>query len=405
MERRLVVNEIQALVDGLAERLGRPVGVDDRRFRAIAYSSHSDEIDSVRRTSILGREAPQAVRGWLEDLGVLRAERALRVPENTELGMVARVCVPVRFRGRLLGLLWLVEPEPPFDEDQLALCQECATALADELYRAERQDDVERQREADAVRRLLDATEGDAGAAGIAADAAYAVLIVEAVFPAEHAGAAGIDLRLMEAVDRARRLVPPKHQLAAVQGTRATVVVAAPGAAEIGRYAAELLHGVQEALADAAGDGAIVGVSDAVTSVAELPGARDHAALCVQMGRSMPDRDRLVSWEELGAMRLIAELVGARDPRTLVPGPLRKLLGEPDADTLVRTLEAYLEHAGDVAGAATELYVHRSSLYNRLRRIEELIGVDLRSGSDRLELHLGVRLWRMGGTQAPPDVV
>jgi hypothetical protein len=44
---------------------------------------------------------------------------------------------------------------------------------------------------------------------------------------------------------------------------------------------------------------------------------------------------------------------------------------------------------------ARELFIHRSSLYNRLHRVEELSGIDMRSGADRLTLHLGLRLWRL----------
>jgi DNA-binding PucR family transcriptional regulator len=61
------------------------------------------------------------------------------------------------------------------------------------------------------------------------------------------------------------------------------------------------------------------------------------------------------------------------------------------------TLETYLEYAGDATRSAAALFLHRSSFYSRLHRIEGLAGVDLKSGADRLELHLGLRLWRMGG--------
>jgi DNA-binding PucR family transcriptional regulator len=72
-----------------------------------------------------------------------------------------------------------------------------------------------------------------------------------------------------------------------------------------------------------------------------------------------------------------------------------QLLVSPEATTLVGTLETYLDHAGDAQAAASALFVHRSTLYNRLHRIEELTGIDLRAGDDRLELHLGLRIWRM----------
>ena len=65
--------ELQELVDALAAEIGRPVGIDDQRFEAIAYSPHEHDYDDVRAASILRRRAPQEVVEWLDDLGVRRA--------------------------------------------------------------------------------------------------------------------------------------------------------------------------------------------------------------------------------------------------------------------------------------------------------------------------------------------
>jgi DNA-binding PucR family transcriptional regulator len=390
------VNEIQILVDSLAQRLQRPVGVDDRRFRAIAYSSHAHEIDSVRRTSILGRQAPDAVTRWLESLGLMQARDVVHVPANPEFEMVRRVSIPVRFHDRLLGFLWLVEDEAPLTPDELELCRRVVDELAQELYRERQQTNEERRLEAAWVRHALDGAPAAAGP-GIAPDALYAVLVVHVHPAAPAVAAAGIDVRLTEAVDQLRRGIGPRHQMVVVEDRGARVVLSAGGAAEIRRHAAGLLTAAEAELADVDGASVVVGVSDLLESIDALPAAAAQARRAAQLGQSMPDLGRLVLWSDLGVMRLLGELVGDRDPATLIPAPVRRLLADPDASSLVRTLEAYLEHAGDVAAAAAELYVHRSSLYNRLRRIEEVAGVDIRSGADRLDLHLGIRLWRMGG--------
>ena len=65
------------------------------------------------------------------------------------------------------------------------------------------------------------------------------------------------------------------------------------------------------------------------------------------------------------------------------------LLADP---VLAATAEVYLDRAGSVQRAATALSVHRQTLYYRLRRIEELTGLDLADGRDRLRLHLALTL-------------
>ena len=62
---------------------------------------------------------------------------------------------------------------------------------------------------------------------------------------------------------------------------------------------------------------------------------------------------------------------------------------------LVETLEAYLDRAGDARAAAAALFIHRTTLYHRLRRIERIAGVDLRDGDDRLLLHMALRIRRL----------
>jgi DNA-binding PucR family transcriptional regulator len=90
-------------------------------------------------------------------------------------------------------------------------------------------------------------------------------------------------------------------------------------------------------------------------------------------------------------------------------GPYRFVLGQPESDIeanaervlgpladderyadLVRTLEAYLKLHGSVNGVARELYLHRNTVRQRLRRISQLTGAKLSSADDRLALQLAL---------------
>src|SRR4051812_30858726 len=68
--------------------------------------------------------------------------------------------------------------------------------------------------------------------------------------------------------------------------------------------------------------------------------------------------------------------------------------GNPRTRVLLETLEAYLARGGRKAEAARALHLERQSLYLRLRRIEELLGVSLDDEDVALGLHLAVRAWR-----------
>ena len=103
------------------------------------------------------------------------------------------------------------------------------------------------------------------------------------------------------------------------------------------------------------------------------------------------------AWSSLGIYRILAQLQPADLEReTLHPGLLR-LIEDPAHHDLVESLEAYFDRAGDMQATATYLALHRSSLYYRLSRVEEIAGVNLRSGDDRLALHLGIKMARLAG--------
>ena len=66
----------------------------------------------------------------------------------------------------------------------------------------------------------------------------------------------------------------------------------------------------------------------------------------------------------------------------------------PRSRALLDTLEAYLAAGGRKAEAARALHLERQSLYLRLRRIEETLGVSLDDEDVVLGLHLAVRALR-----------
>ena len=64
---------------------------------------------------------------------------------------------------------------------------------------------------------------------------------------------------------------------------------------------------------------------------------------------------------------------------------------------LVRTLEAFLEADGNVAGTAQRLFTHRHTIYYRLERVRELSGLDVSSSDGREKLSLGLKAMRVLG--------
>ena len=84
--------------------------------------------------------------------------------------------------------------------------------------------------------------------------------------------------------------------------------------------------------------------------------------------------------------------------RELIHPGLPKLFALQSKESLVQTLEAYLDNGCDTKLTAEALFLHRASLYYRLQRIEAITDSSLKSGADRLALHSGLKLARLVGT-------
>jgi len=97
-----------------------------------------------------------------------------------------------------------------------------------------------------------------------------------------------------------------------------------------------------------------------------------------------------------GVTDLLHDLRDAPEVDAFVEEQLGPLLRDGSARTrvLLETLEAYLTAGGRKAQAARALHLERQSLYLRLRRIEEVLGVSLDDEDAVLGLHLAVRALR-----------
>lgn len=403
------VNELQELIDALAAELERPVGLDDRDFCSLAYSSHVDEIDPVRLSSILHRRAPRAVIEYLASVGIHDAGDHVRLAANPALGMSARVCLPLRFEGALLGYVWLFDEPAPLGAAELDTARRFASEAAAMLFRLRRLESADRARERELLARLLGVSEGDPQQAADALTAvgfvAAAPLAAVAVLRAASAAGAAIDdavrVRLATAADRLRRSSPAHHVLCTAAGDDVAVLLMVGSESELERRVARLDTCAADALSGHAHWSCVIGVGAPRAALSQAPEAYREARQATAAGLAQPQLRPVVQWDRLGASRTLLQLLASTRPAAAVPGCVRTLLAAPDADALIPTALAYLERAGDAKATAQELYLHRSTLYNRLHRIEAVAGVDLRSGDQRLELHLGLRLWQLAGGTMP----
>ncbi|MDH6567593.1 hypothetical protein M2160_002614 [Streptomyces sp. SAI-117] len=125
-------------------------------------------------------------------------------------------------------------------------------------------------------------------------------------------------------------------------------------------------------------------------SLAELAPAWQEASDAARAALAEPGFGPVAEWSRIGPYRLLTAL----PPETAHDPVVRPLLA-PAHRELARTAEVYLDCAGQAGRTAAELGIHRQTLYYRLSRVEQLTGLDLDDGEDRLLLHMALKAARL----------
>jgi hypothetical protein len=444
----MALSELQTLVDDLAQRLNAPTVLEDHEQRMIVYSSHNGgPIDDVRRDSILRREASRDVRDWFQQFGIFRANAPLRIPSHPELGILGRLCAPVRFRGRLMGYLFLIDDDQRLAAPDVGVVEQAEAHAGALLY----EEELAQRLSASILSNLLgpsaDLRENAAQQlleqGLVAADAPHAVVYLRPVdlsapsLPEligeilwelgrrrNHGGLLRVARQdhgvLLVRVgtledDRAARLIADEardmltQRLGSAGGTAATVArgerseLRGPPGREGPGGASRPGDDNGERPRKAGGPGGwsvspgkcrvIAGLGDPQRHLTSAVVSYRQALLAARVSASVPGVGDVASWNSLGAFRALVQLPPGERCDSCLDPRLDKLLAA-DGD-LAQTVETYLDLGGDARRTAEQLNVHRATLYYRLNKAQQLTGANLRDGNDRLALHLSFKLARL----------
>ncbi|MFF4322445.1 PucR family transcriptional regulator [Streptomyces sp. NPDC001568] len=414
-------DEYQDLVDEISALLGAPATLENRDFRLIAFGAHDSDsdggelvLDPVRTRSILTRQSTSAVRSWFEGFGIARATGPVRIPAAPDAGVFrGRICLPVRYRGIVQGYVWLLDQEGPDaaaagpGPQALAAAMEVAQRIG-VLLAQEAKAGADLSREFLAVLTAGRGWQQDMAVAalrlalGTAGEGPHTVVCVApwaGEIPQSVPGAAAVCVVPAQDGEAGGRLAA----LVRMRGTDALAPAltalgrllpraAEPqGAGAGGPRAAQPTPGQPPAGAPAAGaPGMNAGVSDPVRALGELPAAWEQAGAAARAAAAQPRFGPVAQWSRIGPYRMLAALSpGPADD------PAARTLLSPAHRELARTAEVFLDCAGQAGRAAAVLGVHRQTLYYRLGKVEQLTGLDLDEGEDRLLLHMALKASRL----------
>lgn len=398
VQPRLRVDDaLSDLAQTIATLTGGLVTIEDTAARVLAYSRSSDEVDELRRLSILGRSGPPDYLALLREWGVYdrlaRPDDVVEIAEHPASGVRRRLAVGVFAGRRPLGTIWVQQGSVEFGPQARQALLGAARLTADQLVSTATSSDRPR---------LADVLAGRGGFEHFGSDLAKPAVVAV--------------LQLAPGPDETEDPAARQQVLEQLRAVCELPAVAARRRAMIGRTGERiviLLPAMDETPTALTVVGRIVSTAERVLRRPIRAGVGGIAGTVRAAGESLRQAEaaltlattaRPVAAFEHGRNRLLIQAIQnvlGQQTELLDPGLERLIEDDPaSAGTLLR----YLDTGSDVSRVATELGVHATTVRYRIRRTGERIGLDLSDPDDRLAAQLQLRHGLAGvpPTDPPP---
>ncbi|WP_330231629.1 PucR family transcriptional regulator [Nocardia sp. NBC_00508] len=405
-DEELVVADIDlfGLAQMVAQNAGGMVSIEDPNSHVLAYSASDETADQLRVLSILGREGPPEYLTVLRKWGVFdrlrNSDEVIDVPAHDELNIKRRLAIGIRHPAdsgaravRVLGAIWLQQGDRPFKPDAAEVLRGAAAIAARLISRSLDAPNTE----ALLARRLFGAEGGavdvaavaralNLSSSGPAAVVGFALTATEQATATEPA-ALGSVLRLHASSFRG-------DSVTATLGDRVYVLL--PGyrsAQTVTAWTRQLVEQLEtkRSLALRAA------IACPVPDLGRVADARAEVDRVLDSTIATYPKHRVTTLAESQTAVLLGEVLDLVGSRAALHDPRLRALLDYDrkhSASLCDSVETYLRVHGDVRNAAAALRVHPNTLRYRLRRVEEILGMDLGDPADRLLLEIQLALHR-----------
>ncbi|MFJ1754370.1 PucR family transcriptional regulator [Kitasatospora sp. NPDC088134] len=394
--------DLFSLAQTVAVLTGGIVSIEDTSSRVLAYSrtSETDEVDDLRRLSILGRQGPEPYLAKLREWGVFShlrgSDGAIEIAAHPELGIRRRLAIAIRSGAQPLGTIWVQEGSHPLTDTAEQALIGAARVAAAQLVRRRRELSADTRLTQTLLTGLL---EGSTGPQSLATHLGLDLRRPATVLAYAPAATDGRDAELSreEVTGLISVHTAARHRGALLAPVDSRVYVLLPDLPP-GLPPATLRDWTQEAV-DAARDHLSIplraAIGPTVPNLAAVPESRAQADRILDaMGRGgvVPD---VAALQDVQAEVLVSEVLALLQDRPALRDPRLTALTAYDArhhTRLAESLLAYLDALGEVRTAADALHIHPNTLRYRVRRAEQLTGLDLAQPQQRLFAMLQLRL-------------
>jgi hypothetical protein len=404
------VGDVFALANAIAAMVGGAVVINDPQLQVIAYSSLDDPIDDTRQRSILGRRPPDDVVRRLRDEGtfsqLLHSPEAIRMPDWT--GDRPRIAIAIRAGKEVLGFIFVAEGKAPLGDGARLTLLEASRIAALHLLRLRSSTDLERRLRSDLLRGVLEgrgSVDLLASRLGLKPTGVFTIVGFELDFADSDEEEDDTDEERLRQ-ERVRDLILLQSEAlrrrASTVSMGRRIYALLPGSEPL--PATRLLQWAEDVIEHAHGAFRVelkAGIGSTVNHLSQVVQSRHDADQVLRILRieSQLAGRQVATIDQLRGHAFLLELqeTAALQPH-LQYGKVAALVryDAENGTAYVESLRAYLDALGDVVIASKRIHVHRNTLRYRLRRLCELVDLDVTDPTDRLVAELQLRLLEPG---------
>ncbi|MBE9373347.1 helix-turn-helix domain-containing protein [Saccharopolyspora sp. HNM0983] len=398
------LDDLFALAQTLADTTGGIVSIEDTTSRVLAYSRSDEQVDELRRLSILGRRGPESYLAMLREWGVYerlrRGEEVVPVEERPDLGVRRRLAIGIHAGSRPLGTIWVQQASEPLAEGAERALLGAARVAALQLIRQRSEATAGPRFRENLLAGLLEGRiDADSVAGNIGAEPGRPAAVVVFAPGGQEPGSERTELELqrteLAGLIAVHASAYRRSALVTTIGSRVYALLPDLPAGEPESAVLGLAREVASAAERSRGARVRAGVGAVVPALHAVPESRAEADRVLDVLGHGAGAGDIATLADVRAQVLVGEVLDRMAADERFRDVRVQRLREHDAEhgsDLARSLLVYLESFGDVRTAAARLHVHPNTLRHRMRRAAELADIGLADPVERLNAHLQLLL-------------
>lgn len=389
------------MTEVMSKLTGNIVAVQDKRLeiQAISWPSNATVDREALIRALQQRDAlPPVLRNRKAAAKARQSywQQLLTLDESTS--PMGRLISPIISGDRARGYLSVIGPAGELDMFDSLTVEHGAAACALEMAKAKAVSEAKKSLRGDFLEGILAGTMPKKEIERLEGRLDHDTKEPHAVMVLDWAGSNTPSLRRMETSVHWVLSNHPRPALVHIFGNQHLVIFQALKNTEDMESAHQLGRRIREQIETEFPESTMVGgISGPARTLADWPNAYDQALQAMQLGERLKLTNQFVEFSSLGIYRLLYDLEDQPAVRRFTDEIMRPL-ADYDAQnrgSLVKTVEAYFDHHGNISQTAESLFVHRNTLLYRMERIQELTGLQLDQANMRLALHLSLKLWQL----------